>query len=140
MRRDGGPEGIHAWFKSLSISRRRTGNLAWTMSHTEALINIRIAVNQDVAEGNDAAVLTDARHDFFVQPGELRQRFADNLELPLDGGAQHGIGAIIVKRLPGREVHDPRRRLLDIIKILFRLKRHTGALWCARRTGGSRDF
>ncbi len=70
------------------------------MSHTEALINIRIAVNQDVAEGNNAAVLTDTRHDFFVQPGELCQRFTDNLELPLDRGAQHGIGAIIVKRFP----------------------------------------
>src|SRR6266481_432006 len=34
----------------------------------EALINIRITVNQNVAEGNNAAVLTDARHDFFVQP------------------------------------------------------------------------
>src|SRR5260370_35877718 len=31
----------------------------------EALVDIRISVNQDVAEGNNAAVLPDARHDFF---------------------------------------------------------------------------
>jgi hypothetical protein len=57
--------------------------------------------------GVNAAVLANARHDFFVQLGELGQRLADNLELPLDGGAQHGIASIIVKRFPGREVHDP---------------------------------
>ena len=62
-------------------------------------------------------VLTDPPGERRVQFGELGHGFADDLELPLDGRAQHDIGQVLIVAPTVGELRYQRRRLLNIVEI-----------------------
>lgn len=48
------------------------------------MINLGIAVNQNIAKGDDTAIFMNAGRRSRIDFGELVQRFADDLELTFD--------------------------------------------------------
>src|SRR3972149_4723683 len=51
-------------------------------------VDLRVAVDEDVTERDDASVLADALRQVGIATGELRQCFTDDLELSLDARPQ----------------------------------------------------
>jgi len=74
-----------------------------------------VAVNEDVAESYDAAVFANPRSDCLIELGELRQRFADDLELALHGGTEHGVSLVALKTFAGGEFGQSLRSLVDVV-------------------------
>lgn len=77
-----------------------------------------VGVDQHVAEGDDARQVRDACSERRVDAPEVDESFADNLELSLDGGAQHVVGQIIVEAAVGSEPRDPLGRTPRVPKQL----------------------
>jgi hypothetical protein len=63
-------------------------------------------VNQSISERDDHRRIRNPLTETWLTPEELVQRFADDLELPLDGRPQHGIVTILLKGPPGGELRD----------------------------------
>ena len=63
--------------------------LDWQLGfkHTpdKALIDLCLAVNKDVTEGDNAAIFADPAGGLGIQPGEPGERLTDDFELALDG-------------------------------------------------------
>lgn len=89
----------------------------------ENLVDLRIPVDQHIAEGDEAPVLGDAFRRLWVSFGELAHRFTDDLELPFHGGLQHDVMLIVFEGLPSGEPTDQSGRLIDVKAIFERLDR-----------------
>lgn len=63
------------------------------LDHTphDAVVDPRVGVHKDVAEGNDPAVVRDLPDNARVQFGEAVLRLADDLELAFDRGSKHRV-------------------------------------------------
>jgi hypothetical protein len=89
----------------------------------ENLVDLRVPVNQHIAEGNEAPVLGDAFRRLGISFGELAHRFTDDLELSLHGGLQHDAMLIVGEGLPSGEPTDQSGRLIDVKAVFERLDR-----------------
>ena len=58
----------------------------------EQVVDACVAVDQDVAERDDAPVLADPAGGLRIQLRQLAKRLADDLELALDRGPHHRVG------------------------------------------------
>src|SRR5207245_1036910 len=112
----------HSSPSSASASLRSSGSLVSRISHIQAVVYVGVAVDQDVAKSDDATVLADPRGDGRIEFDDLRQSFADDLELPLDCRTQHGIALIVVEALTRGKLRDPRGGLLDVVQVLLGVK------------------
>jgi len=81
-------------------------------------------VDQDVAEGDDLAVVVDARRGFGVVLCEALNRLADNLEISLDGLPQQAVGTVVSQTLTVRHLADESRGVANVLKQLRRLGMH----------------
>lgn len=60
----------------------KKGQLGFNDVPDEAIVYVGIAVNQNVSKGDYATMLANALHESLVQLCELRERLADDFELP----------------------------------------------------------
>ena len=86
-------------------------------------VDLRVPMDQHIAEGDEASVLGDAFRGPRVAFGELAHGFADDLELALHGGLQHDVMLIVVERPSGGELTNPPGRLIDVEAVFERLDR-----------------
>jgi len=106
----------------------------------DAVVHGRITVNQDVAKGDDRAVVRDGHRHLRVVFREAGQGLTDDAELPLDRGAQHLVREVLLEPLAAAEPIDPVRGELDVQEVLARLKPHRARSFPAPRAGGNRDW
>ena len=66
----------------------------------DSIVNIGVAVDQDVAERNDALVLVDPGSGGRIVRREATERFADDLELPLGCRTEQRVGLVIDEDFP----------------------------------------
>lgn len=64
-----------------------SGELGFEDIPDQPVVHLGVAVDQDVSEVDDGAVLADPGRKLPVELGELRKRFTDDLEFALDGRA-----------------------------------------------------
>ena len=103
---------------------KKGGNLAFDRAPHERVVDEVVAVDQDVAEGDDLALVGDARRGFGIVLREALDRLADNLEIPLDGLPQQAVGAVVSQTLTLRHLADESRGVADVLKQLRRLGMH----------------
>lgn len=70
----------------------------------QLVINICVAVDEDVAESDDSAILTYARDKRCIQLSKLRECLADDFELALNSGAKHRVTHVVIKRFSRRKL------------------------------------
>ena len=115
------------------------GKLGFDNVPDEPVVDLGIAVNEDIAEGDNTAMLANAGGEVGVELGEPCQGLADDLELALDRSAQHVVPRIVVDALSSGEFRDPCRGLAHIMQVFLGLKPHKAKSWSARPIGGSMD-
>ena len=118
-----------------------TENRQVSLDHAlhEPMVHASVAMDQDVPKGDDIAMPADARGETRIQLGELRHGFADHLELPLDGRAQHDVGQVLLEVSASSELRDQRRRLLDVVEVCPSLTLQRRAPSIPPRPRGSSD-
>lgn len=83
------------WLIPLSHQRGYFADQNWQFrlhdSPDNPVIHLRVGVNQNVAEGNDAVKLGDPGGECGIQARELRKGFANDGKGALDGKPQHGV-------------------------------------------------
>ncbi len=90
----------------------------------DAVVDRVIAVDQDVAERDRVRPFRQPQRHIGRRFFELSKRLADDFELPLDRGAQHRIGGIIVEGSPAHEFGDRVGALLGVPEIGARIMVH----------------
>lgn len=68
------------------------------------VIDRRIPMHQDIPERDNPRQIWNAARQIEIEPRKLVQRFADDLELALDGRAQESVTRVIRKCLSAREL------------------------------------
>lgn len=74
--------------QQIAERRRQARQVRFDHAPDDAMVDVGIAVDQHVAEGDDARELGDRCSGDGVDAAQRGERFADDLELPLDGAAQ----------------------------------------------------
>src|SRR3954471_17681749 len=97
-----------------------------------------VAVDQDVPERDDAAVVRDLSGDLRIGFLELGERLPQDLELAFHGGAEHGVRGILLERATRGEAGDEIGGLPHVEQVLPGFKPHRGAFSTARSPAGSR--
>jgi hypothetical protein len=64
------------------------------------MVDLGVAVDQDVPESDDAAVLADSRRDALVDAAQARERFAEDREGAFHGGPEHLVVHVVVETQP----------------------------------------
>jgi hypothetical protein len=72
----------------------------------DLVLHDRIAMDEDVPEGDDLAEIRDAGGRHGIDFRELCQRLAQNHQLPLDGGMQQLVAGVVIERLARDEGGD----------------------------------
>ena len=72
--------------------------LAFQYSPDQTMVDFGVSVDQDVPEGNDAAMFADSSDCVGIDSGKLVERFANDFKLAFDGRAQQRVGSEIDKR------------------------------------------
>lgn len=87
------------------------------------VVHVVVAVDQAIAQPDDAMEVGNLRRERRFGAAGLVQRFADDLELPLDTGAEQAIRLISGKVFAGDEFGDCLARADDIKQPFSRLVR-----------------
>ena len=98
----------------------------------EAVVDRGVSVRQHIAHPDNAPDLLDRTRGFWIGSREPMQRLADDLELALDRRAQHSIGLLRLKSLPGDKLSNSGDRLGSVPNQLPCLRLHTGFASSAR--------
>jgi hypothetical protein len=88
-------------------------------------------VDKDVPEGDYAGELGDRGGKVRGDLGELVEGLSDDLELALDGGAEHRVRSVVGEGLAAGEISGEFGRVRGVPEVLARVRRHIGAAWCA---------
>jgi hypothetical protein len=104
----------------------------------DSIIDVGVAMDQDVAERDDALVLVDLGRARGIVLREATECFADDLELPLGCRAEQRVGLLIDEGLPAAELLETLRGLEDVVQVLLGLKPHRGGSWIVRCFRGNR--
>lgn len=83
----------------------------------DPVVNGIVAVQEDIPEGDDIAMLADASKKSRFVPLNSVQRLAHDLELPFDGAAELVGGGVLFEGLFRDEYLDSPRRLKNVVKM-----------------------
>ena len=103
--------------QSLDVTKK-DWDLAFDRAPYERVVDEVVAVDQYVAEGDDLAVVVDARRGFGVVLCEALDRLADYLEIALDRLPQHAVSVVVKQALAIRHVADEGGGVADVLKQL----------------------
>ena len=90
----------------------------------DLIIDDIVAVNENVAEGDDLGVFGDLTGKIRIEFQQSAQGFADNFKLSFDGGAEQGIVSVMIKGFMASELEDQFRRLPYVFQPFLMFKRH----------------
>ena len=105
----------------------------------DSVVHLRVAVNQNISERDDAVVLGNPGHDGLIKARKLCEGLADNLELALHRRPKQRVGAIVFESFPGNKFGDQRCCALNVEEVFLRFKPHRGASWFALPIAESTD-
>jgi len=75
----------------------------------EPIVHVGVAMDQNVAKGDDALVFADPSRQPLVKPGKLRRGLATDFEFPFSRGGQRRIVLAVVEIPASGELHDQPR-------------------------------
>jgi len=97
-----GPRSRSLWFfqESLDLAEQ-SRQLRLENAPDHSVVDFGIAMDENIAEGDDAPVLADPRRGFRVRPGQLMKSLPDDLELPFHAGTEQRV-VLLVHQGPAR--------------------------------------
>lgn len=91
----------------------------------QAVIDRGVGVNQHIAHGHGLGQVRNLHSGVRIGLAQLVQRFANDLQLSFDSGAQQLVCEVVVKRLPRNETQSFGGGLLGVPEIFGGVRRHT---------------
>jgi len=76
----------------MPLARRRPA------AYARAVIDLCVSVAQNVPKGDEPLEVPDADGRSSINLRKLSDRFTDDLELPFNRRAKHGVGEVVVER------------------------------------------
>jgi hypothetical protein len=122
----GETQGASNLIKQLGESRAQGLEIPFDHAPDQTIIHGRIGMDQDIAEADYPREVRDGRCGSRVDPRQLVQRLADDLELSFAGGAQLLVRTVIGEGLAGGEAVDAVGRLAGVPDKLGRFSVHRG--------------
>lgn len=118
------------WLYAISGFHQRCNfvdqNRQFRLDHApdNAVVNLGIRMHEDVAKRYDAAKIRYLLGERGIDALELQKRFTDNGEDALNGEPEHLVLLVLLEGLSGGEFFSKTCCLLNVVKILTRLKPH----------------
>lgn len=104
------------------------------------VVHDRVAVDQDVAQSNDAAEIGNLSGDTWCDPGKLVQSLTDDLELAFDRGLDEHVAPEVIECSASNEGLDVLDSISDVPQVRLGVTRHTGERGCGRGRRARKDF
>jgi hypothetical protein len=113
-----------AWAKRRLNDARSEDRLPSITPSHNAVVGACVAMNQHIAKSDDAWEFSNGGCCALIETGQLIERFANDLELALNRGAQIVVGLVLDKGFGSREACDPFCCLLGIPQQFTRVRMH----------------
>ena len=105
----------------------------------QRVVHVGVAMYQDIAKGDNASIICDARCQLPIKARKLRSRLANDLKLAHYSRSQHSVALVISECLSCQELGQKICCTANVKQVLPGLKPRRSVSWSLQRAAGRRD-